>query len=300
MKAKPPKMDTAAVQSELWQKLPFELVLVILELLARQNPERAHQIVLVSRAVQRCIDPFLYEAVTLRTSEAIVSFAWTICQPDCINKPLSFFQDHVKSVCFMVEVYDDIAVSLIVSRCPQIHTLAFEIGYADLVSCKSLPLRKLSTEWVPWLGILDAPKPLFPFLTHLDLFDVHHWEELDVPECLPLTHLCVSFSGDGDVGLSPSLESKFPPTLKVIIARTVFIDTDCLEGRCQHDIRIVYCFSELPIGAENLDHILVRHADSQNFSTDWGRTPIGELNTWEMAEDVVKKRREALRLKEQA
>ncbi|KAJ7585209.1 hypothetical protein C8J56DRAFT_950136 [Mycena floridula] len=314
--------DTTAVGP--FPELPVELVFLIIQTLLEIEPERALDLVSLSRQIQPIAEAAIYRCIVLDPRQKAEAFHDTIKSG---YRPASFYRCHVKTLCsiYSFEVHE---LLRLFSACSRVQTLGIfnwedeksmtgglDASLDALASSGPQP-SKLSCDLRWTLHAEGHPEvhrfqtPLFQNLTHFELYSYDNFLGFDgklLHLLKNLTHICLAmFPGllavpklFSDLYLADTILVcilHFGDNLAVHDTRTV-ID-EILDIRSKEPRVVLSCS---PSGlVDNLEarpkNILWRDIlDEDHFSRQWGyhdwKLEEGEMDMWEEAEAIVKVQR---------
>ncbi|KAJ7184711.1 hypothetical protein C8R46DRAFT_1064857 [Mycena filopes] len=161
---------------------PPELERLICETAALLHPRSMLALILVAQRMKIWIEPLLYQVLAVHSgpsSAGLVSPRHT--QNSIANllegRRQSFFQKHVRHVCFM-DFQSEEFIASVLGACTGTVNLAFRDlmgGPALLPILDALPLQRLAIcldrLFLSIPGGMDFSRPLFAHITHLDILD---------------------------------------------------------------------------------------------------------------------------------
>ncbi|KAF8898465.1 hypothetical protein BD779DRAFT_1666310 [Infundibulicybe gibba] len=225
------------------------------------------------------------------------------------NRPLSFYRLYVKKICLHRVPRN--AAAKILSYCHPNASLAYWStpdhsdttgnDLATLLNSGTFQPSRLST-YISHLfkgTTLNFRLPFFQNITHLDVTDSHfssYWgvfEQAGFRQLPRLTHLALEFRdylGQSEIDLALATS---PPTLKVCLLWMDGVERiknwgleDVATGHL--DPRLVFYTPRDESGHDFNGNVLF--VSYEEFFQQWGYTPQGMADFWEIAEEVVNKR----------
>ncbi|KAJ7598638.1 hypothetical protein C8J56DRAFT_170733 [Mycena floridula] len=285
----------------------MEILLIILEVLVEIVPEKAVELVTLSRGLHPFIEDLLYRTIHFATNAQVNSFVNLIMSG---SKPLSFYQNRIRNICITSPATRLKDATSILSAGRAVDTLALLTiapNRSDLQSdidsfysaLTALHPKRLSV----WFDRLDINSTLglhwLHRLTHLQIFSpkMNSRSALEfnnnVLQHLPeLTHLYYLSQ------LPSSTVSSFASSLRlsakfVVCIVQVHIPEPAWISE-HHDPRIVmlvWTIAERDLAGEKVpNYVLVRDLVNKSNSPR-GRKTSSELDIWELAEEKVELQR---------
>ncbi|KAJ7592536.1 hypothetical protein C8J56DRAFT_928905 [Mycena floridula] len=286
-------------------ELPFEIVCLIIETMLEMAPNRAKELVTLSRNLQPVAEKALYHCVILEQPDSVELFSHSLA--GCRSA-------WVQTLCIISNVLFNVSdLHAILSACSNIQTMLID-GAIDehldqdssldaLASSAPQPAQlKYDFSWTQRSdGSSRFGLPLFQNITHLELWDPEftnfNGKQL---HCLAnLTHLSLMI--DNGYPLSPHLEHLQPNLFLSDSIVVCIIFQYCqdmnrpenIQNACVRftDPRVVFSFGRG--GYRNLErygNVLWRGiSNDENFIRRWGvrREDEGEMNMWKEAESIV-------------
>ncbi|KAJ7585211.1 hypothetical protein C8J56DRAFT_1053600 [Mycena floridula] len=265
---------------ELLPELPVELVLLIIETLLQIEPNRASDLLCLSRDIQPMVKKALYDCVILKSQWATDCFIYAI-------KLGLVGPDSVKTLCVAATLTLDELLTLF-SACIGAQNIAVYAWYTgDLKTDAKLGAAS-------WLSAPDNNRfslPLFQHLTHLDFYFSFHdrFNTTQLHSLTNLTHISLIMFDclDGDV---ERLFSNFSlaDSIQVCIILVDVYSFTRMRSQCE-DPRVVFSFPHSG-KAQGCPVNTLRHdlPAKDYFIRQWGRRmDKGEMDMWEEAEAIV-------------
>ncbi|KAL0946098.1 hypothetical protein HGRIS_012363 [Hohenbuehelia grisea] len=260
---------------------PLDLERDIFEFAARDDREMALQLVLVSKLVQRWVDPILYERVWLASRDQADQFIVALD-----SKPAPFFYN-VKVLCLAYPVGRDRAEKILPLCTALVGFACWVPNLLTLATCRDKSPRRISFnfslgEYTPHRVVPDFAASLFANITHLEFVDdtefCTEWEGFDlIPH---LTHLSFVWAKRFPLSTPPphaQLALETCPQLRILLLLRPGFSGNAGDGlKLFNDPRAV---------------ILKRQSQStSNIRSRWEKqwTP-GETDIWNEAEVIAEK-----------
>ncbi|KAF7377298.1 hypothetical protein MSAN_00150200 [Mycena sanguinolenta] len=256
--------------------LPPELEREIFEAAAVLHPESALNLQLVSHRVNEWIERIKYRTVADRALPTISCRTLSLLGAIRSNsKPASFFRDRVRHL--FVEGLSDEVLDEILSACSEVQSLVLFQTVGHVPSLGATRPRRLSLYLHDLSEDGDSPRlsrPIFAFVTHLDLFDfVHNNADKFVAELalLPaLTHLAL---------WQNSMRS---PELTDLLAR------------CSRLKALIQMHGSMPLDpAQSVDDVrfVAMIVSDDDYPNEWAIGTEGGVDFWARADAFIAKKR---------
>ncbi|KAJ7600401.1 hypothetical protein C8J56DRAFT_910153, partial [Mycena floridula] len=256
--------------------LPEDICRLILETAVEQDRLAALHLVLVSRRVQRWIEPLLYRVIELRPTKRVARFQWTITAS---SKPASFFAIHVQKL-FISNVYDTRAIAIILSVCTGVKSLAawsLELPVAGITLRSSIrrlsldvdALRRIRFGNPEYLTHLQFTSPISPALIQSTL-----------AEFTNLTHLALVPGPEDDKSITDCVAEialYIPSTVHIVLLNII---------ECDNTIADV----TLSWMTQKCDPYMIMRLYPLH-DKDWGHISWSESDIWELGAEIQAKRR---------
>ncbi|TFK69459.1 hypothetical protein BDN72DRAFT_840313 [Pluteus cervinus] len=186
--------------TELVSQLPNELLDEIFQLAARESHSTAITLMQISKWVSNRIEPVLYEVIAIEQT----GFSPHFFLPPHIEKLSSGILDvfkqyghHVRYLSIEPSQPEPLIVPTL-NLCPSLRNLKAPVDLSaemiEIVQVHLPHLKRISGRFTQHFASLDASKPLWRHLTHLDMIGDHYWSDCStfLPHLSSLTHLALN------------------------------------------------------------------------------------------------------------
>ncbi|KAJ6472335.1 hypothetical protein C8R47DRAFT_1324713 [Mycena vitilis] len=263
--------------------LPVELERLICETAAVLHPQCMRALILVARRIKIWIEPTLYRTLVISSS----SPGAAVRNPDTLaslfnSRPQSFFQDHVRHICF-ADYHSLEFIGKIILTCSATVNLALlDImgGPTLLPILDTLPLQRLSAcvdRLFLGTGRMDFSRPLFSQITHLNILD---WRDEGWP----------TWSGLADMPMLSHVSFSYHDFVPYRICKGALVNCKGLQVLVVVglDTSLLRRFAEQQADlGDDPRFVTVLVADEV---MDWKVGARGGLDYWDVAEKMVKER----------
>ncbi|KAF7369305.1 hypothetical protein MVEN_00258400 [Mycena venus] len=260
--------------------LPPELEREIFETAAQLYPETIPSLFLLARRVHEWIGQIKYRTVTSIGRRSSCSFRVLQQAIRSNSRPLSFFGNHVQHLC-VIDVTAEEELLEVLSACVGIRNMTVihrATGISVLHRFAVLRPRRLGIYLEPLLKATNICRPMFTFVTHLDVWDLPFEEGHHITSWPPLftlfpalTHIAMSESGVLPLG-SDALALLTQLEVIVVTSSEPLKDLPPVD-----DVRFMY------IPLESMAY--------PEYEVDWIAGTQGGTDFWARADAFVAKKR---------